>query len=155
MWLTTDRGREIVIGFSREVVREVAPAEMPIFDEMAREYIATPEPPDLKMESGDDPIGFGSDSFLAAATPAAMAMAVAVLTHVLGEGLRKLESLSRAAILDWIRQALRPESSALSEKQLEHVGKLAFDVALKYGIPRDQARVMTDALFIALMKDQD
>lgn len=61
------------------IVAQVAPAELPIFDDLAALYFADPTPPDLSTTSYPDPLSMGLGELLVAVTPAATAVAIYAL----------------------------------------------------------------------------
>lgn len=81
IWTDTAEGREFVKSLAKDMVVEVAPEELPLFDELAQEYFDDPTPPDLSARGSDDPLGtdFGQ---LLAETPAIIAMIMSFLTFL-------------------------------------------------------------------------
>lgn len=75
--------REFVADLTKEIVAEVAPEELDIFDSLLQEYYENPQPPDASAGASDDPLGFGLGETLIAVTPAATAMVYAVTSYIL------------------------------------------------------------------------
>lgn len=61
------------------IVAQVAPAELPIFDDLAALYFADPTPPDFSTTPYPDPLSMGLGELLVAVTPAATAVAIYAL----------------------------------------------------------------------------
>ena len=152
MWLETPDGRVYVERISKEIVSDIAPEELDLFDELIDEYYDNPAPPDLSSAKGDDPLGFGvSAALMAAVTPAAAAMVSAVLAYVLKEVVKAVQEESADAIKKQIRSLFHLEKKGdgpepLTQDQLEAVKKIARREAKKFGMEPDQARNMANAL---------
>lgn len=152
MWTETDEGREYIREISQDIVAELAPEELEFFDELIEEYFIDPTPPDLSDSEGDEQLGFGAGVVLATATPAAAAMASAVLTFILTEITKAVQKESTEVIKRTIKAIFNPEKqekegpSPLTKEQLAQVKRLARRQAREFGMDADLARKMADAL---------
>ena len=153
MWTETDEGRKLVEELSKSVVSEVAPEELDLFDELVQEYFDDPAPPDLSAQASDDALGFGMSEMLVAATPAAMAMASAVVGFVLSEAIEADQEESVGLVLKRLFKKGKVTDEGpppLDKAQLEQVKKLALEQAQAFGMKPDEAKKMTDALIGSL-----
>src|SRR5262245_32214717 len=75
----TPTDRALVAELAQEIIADVAPEELDLFDDLSAEYFANPKPPDMSSKSGDDALGFGIGDMLIASTPAAAAMVSVVV----------------------------------------------------------------------------
>ncbi len=156
MWTETTEGRKFIEEVSKQIVTEVAPEELDLFDELIEGYFEDPAPPDLSEAGSDDPLGFGLGGALVAATPAAAAVVSTVLTYVLTEALKTFQEESAEAIKTKIKKLFKPEEEAedeiaeLTDEQLKQVRRLAIKQAKTFGMEADQAKRMADALIGAL-----
>lgn len=64
------------------IVAQVAPAELPVFDDLAALYFADPTPPDFSTTPYPDPLSMGLGELLVAVTPAATAVAIYALASL-------------------------------------------------------------------------
>lgn len=127
--MTTPGAHQQTAELAQRMVARIAAHEMPIFRAASRAYFDNPERA-LGRRSGDEMLGFGTDS-MAALTPYALVVADTVvgrLTEELGP--------------DW--------TGALGADQLEMAGLLARDKALELQLEEETARLLADALVAAL-----
>ena len=155
MWTNTAEGRNFVTELSKNIVTEVAPEEIPLFDEMVREYFQDPTPPGPSESASDDLLGFGLGGTLVAITPAATAMVSGVLSYVLTEVVKEVREESATAIKEKVKAVFTLEKPSgevaqsiptLTKQQLEQVKKLARKQAKAFGMETTMADKMADAL---------
>jgi len=111
----TPAARTLIADFSRAVVLETAPEELDLFDELIEDYFSSPLPARPSPGEGpggeaDDPLGFGLSETIAAVTPAAAAMASAVLGYLLTETVKATQEESAAALKKKIKALFNPET---------------------------------------------
>jgi hypothetical protein len=163
MWTQTPEGRKLVQEISKDIVVEIAPEEMDLFDELIMEYFQDPTPPNLSAKPKDDPLGFGLGEVLIAATPAVAAMVDVVLNYLINESIKAAQGESAEFIKRKIKGLFNPEKKEektsktgqddvepLTKEQLEQVKKLARKQAIKFGIGSDKAEKMANALIGSL-----
>ena len=149
MWTQTPAGEEVIQELSKQLVSQFAPEELEIFDELYGDYQKHPNEP--ASERGmDDPLGSGLGEILVVITPAATAMATAVVSFILNEVLKAAEGEASETIKARVRALFNPKTSEktppLSTEQLEKVQKLAVKRAVDFGLSADQAKQMALAL---------
>lgn len=155
MWTNTDKGREFITELAKSIITEVEPAELPLFDELILEYFADPTPPDLSVQMSDDPAGSGLGEIMVAVTPAAAAIASAVLTYILTEVIKTFQEESAEALKKKIKGLFRKKDdspSPLTTEQLEQIRKIALKKAQEFGVEANQARQIANELFVILAK---
>ena len=157
MWTETTEGREFIKEISLDVVTQVAPEELDLFDELVQEYFEDPSPPDLSATVSDDPLGFGLAETLVAVTPAATALVSVVLSYLLTEVIKATQEEGAAVLKRKIKKLFNPDSqeaSPLTQPQLEQIKKLARKQAIQFGLNSKQAEQMAAALIgsLALVK---
>ena len=159
MWIDTTDGQQFIQELSKEIVVEVAPEELDLFDELVAEYFRNPAPPDLSARPKDDPLGFGLGEVLIAVTPAAAAMVKEVVNYLMTESMKAAKEESAEVIEKKVKSLFNPkkkdekptkkndkEVRQLNKEQLEQVKKLARRQAIKFGISEDKAEKMANAL---------
>ena len=57
MWTDAPEDRAFVAELSRDVIAEVAPEEIALFDQLVAEYYADPTAPDRAAQADDDALG--------------------------------------------------------------------------------------------------
>jgi hypothetical protein len=102
----TGERRAYIEAVSRMVVADVAADELEFFDELVVEYYEDPNPP----RSADAALGSGFGEALVAITPAAMAMATAVLSHIATELAEVLKEEATASLSAGLRRLFHPEA---------------------------------------------
>jgi hypothetical protein len=152
MWTDTEEGRAFIAEVSKNVVSQVAPEELDLFDDLVQEYFDDPTPPDPEEAASDDALGFGLGGALVAATPAVAAMANVVLGFLLTEVINIAKDQAGGMAVEKLRAhfSTRGESGTgsppLTTEQLVKVKQLASDQAKAFGMDDDEARKMADAL---------
>lgn len=159
MWTETSEGQKLIQEISKDIVGEVAPEEMDMFDELVEEYFQNPTPPDLSAKPKDDPLGFGLGEVLVAVTPAAAAMVNEVIKYLMNETITAAKDESAEMVKKKVKKLFNPEKKddkpakkeegevrPLNKEQLEQVKKLARKQATKFGIGPDKAEKMANAL---------
>ena len=74
---------ELVTEISKEIVTEIAPEELDIFDQLVRKYYENPQPPNLSVQDKDEMLGFGLGELLVPFTPAITAMVTVALGYII------------------------------------------------------------------------
>lgn len=150
-WLTsTSEGNELITQVAQDIVADVAPDEIDLFEELIQEYFDDSTPPDFDRPTIDDPLGFGGAELIVAATPAATAAVTAVLGFVLAGFIEAVQEKSFEYLLQRLWGLIRGEqngSVALSSDQLMAVHQIAQEQALQYGVDSDVAhRIATSVV---------
>ena len=159
MWTESSEGHKLIKELAKDIVVEVAPEEMDLFDELVMDYFEDPTPPDQTRSEKDDPLGFGIEETLIAVTPAATAVANIVVNYLLTELIKVIDS-ERTEVVKAKLKALfgskskdKAKPTPLTKEQLEIVRKLALTQAIKFGIGPEKAERMADALIGSLALD--
>ena len=147
---------------SRDVVQAVAPAELPLFNAISREYAKNPDKAVKAAADGDEVLGFGVAAGLLL-TPIIMSVAQTVLKFVRDEILKLARQEATNAVDKTARtlvarvlapkaqdKALPHHAPALNPDQLLEVRKVAISRALSLDLPRDQAERLADAMVARL-----
>jgi hypothetical protein len=143
--------RALIEELSQQVISEVAPEELDIFDDLSAEYFADPTPPDLNAQESDDALGFGLNEVLIAATPAANAMigivlAFAIQTVIQAAG-DETSDFVRGRIKALFGKGAKQEAPRFSQDQLRHMRQIAEAEAKRFGLDDQAAAAMADSLF--------
>jgi hypothetical protein len=153
MWTNTSEGQKLIQEMSKDIVIEVAPEELDIFDELVMEYFQDPTPPQVQSSQKDDPLGFGIEETLIAITPAAAAVANIVINHILTEFIKITESESSEAVKGKIKALFHSGNkdqtnnpTPLTKDQLENIRKVARNQAIRHGVKADKADKIANAL---------
>ena len=157
MWSETAESAELIQEISMNIVSEVAPEELELFDELMQEYFSNPNPPAQQRSESDDTLGFGLSEFVVAATPAAAAMASAVLSYLVTEVIKAGKDEGAGLIKKKIKalfnrggQEEKAGPPPLTKEQLEQVNLLAGKQALAFGMEANLSEQMANALIGSL-----
>lgn len=148
--------RALVEEFAKQVLVDVAPEELAIFDETAEEYHQDPRGV-LSATGRDEAVGFGLD--IALLTPYVLAVAGSVVTYLLGTIGDAAKKESTPVITDLVHRLFRrgpddqepppragsPKAS-LSSEQAAQVRKVALARAHDLKLPDEKARLLADAI---------
>jgi len=153
MWTETTEGRELITDLSKDLVTQVAPEELELFDELIQEYFHDPRPQDSAEADGDDALGFGLSEAVVVITPAAAAAVSSALGYILTEVLKSAQEEGAAVLGKKIKKLLNPKdkTEALTTEQLKQIRRLALTQAKLFGVEANQARQMADALVGSLV----
>lgn len=147
----TPEGQAFIKDLARETVSQIAPEEMDLFDEMAEDYFADPTPQQNEGAS-DDALGFGLEAALIAVTPAATAMASAVIGFLVNE---VMDSTTDRAIEVVLRRIFKKDKSheglSLNASQLAHIKSLAVQQAVAHGMAAPDAEHMASTMVGSLI----
>jgi hypothetical protein len=151
----------LVEDLAREVIAEVAPEELDLFDELSQEYRANPQPPSQSGKALDDALGFGLGDVLIASTPAANAM-IGVVVAFAGQ---IIISYAQDKGKDFVEETLKslfkrgkkptePPPVQFSQDQLRQMRDAAESEARRFGLSEHEAQAMADALFRRMVLGQ-
>jgi hypothetical protein len=152
MWTKTPEGRKLIQEISKGIISDIAPEEMDLFDELVMEYFQNPTPPDTSTSSKEDPLGFGVEEILIAATPAAAAMADTILNFIMSDLIKVAKEETAETVRGKIKTFFKKDKQEkeevvpLTREQLEQIKKLARRQAIKFGMNAEKAEKMANAL---------
>ena len=150
--------RDLVDEFAKQVLAEVAPEELAIFDETAEEYHQDPQGV-LSASGRDEAVGFGLD--LAMLTPYVLAVAGSVLGFLLDTVGDAAKTESKPIITDLVHRLFRrgkddekgkaeqekaEPTPGLSPEQAAQVRDVAMARAHDLKLPESKARLLADAI---------
>ncbi len=152
---------KLVSELSKEIVSQIAPEEIELFDELMQEYFDNPVPPDLTVDESDDALGFGLSEVMVAITPAAAAVTIAALNFIVSN----LQQFTKEQSADLSSRDLRQffanrkkaavAEALLTPAQLEELRHITQSMAIQYGMDDERAAAMTNAMLVTLMLGSD
>ena len=148
-----------VAQLARDVVGTMAPAELPLFNTVSREYARDPDRA-LKASVGQDEVlGFGVEVGLLL-TPAVIAVAETVIKFVAAEILKIGQQAAGTAVDSTVHELVSravggssekaAKRAAFSAEQLAEVRKVAVGRALSLHLEHDRADQLADAMVARL-----
>jgi hypothetical protein len=150
--------RVMVEEFAKQVLADVAPEELAIFDETAQEYHEDPQGV-LSASGRDEAVGFGLD--IALLTPYVLAVSGPVLAYLLKTVSDAAKKESQPLIAEWVHRLFRrghgdekgeektkadePEAT-ISPEEAAQVREVALARAHDLKLPDEKARLLADAI---------
>lgn len=147
------RPGDLVREISVDVVEQVAPEELPVFEETASEYFADPDAV-LNPRRRDEAVGFGLDAVLA--TPLVLAVVTHVLQYLGSVVVEAIDGEVRPWLVRVVRRLLRRKDAPevvtrgpvprLTPEQVMAVRDVARARARALGVQDEQADLLADAI---------
>lgn len=140
---------ELTVDLARDVLGEVAPQELPLFDVTSRVYREDPSAVETQAGS-DDMLGFGAE-VIAAMTPVVLSVAGEVVNTLLRQVRAAVEGESESAVRTLVRRLFRSGGAeepavALTKQQLREVREVAIDRGRALKLPDADAQLLADAM---------
>ena len=158
---------KLIIDLSRQVILEIAPQEIPLFQATSEAYFKNPK----KMLKGDtdkeEMLGFGVGQVATILTPIVLHISMTMVQYVVEISKEPLEEVFHDKIKDempgflgsltrFLKKLLGlsetlpvvavTEIPALTQEQLTQVQKLAFEKACQFDLSEDQAALLAESL---------
>lgn len=145
---------QLIADIARQAVAKSAPQELPLFRGLSAAYFDDPAKAVRAHAGKDEMLGFGAGDAAAFITPAALAVATAVVQFVFTQVVSAVKNESASLIAKYIRKlfglavddgaALKPLN--FDADQLARVRGLALEKARQLNLPDAQAALLADAL---------
>jgi hypothetical protein len=141
---------------AHQILSEVAPEELVLYEETAREYYADPHAL-LDPKRRDEALGFGLD--LAMITPVVILVAQSVLQWLANTVVDAAAKEASSSVESYLRRLFRragggkpaTRPAALTADQAKQVRAVAYKQALAVGLAPDRARLIADSTAGALL----
>ena len=145
---------QLIADIARQAVAKSAPQELPLFRGLSAAYFDDPAKAVRAHAGKDEMLGFGAGDAAAFITPAALAVATAVVQFVFTQVVSAVKNESASLIAKYTRKlfglavddgaALKPLN--FDADQLARVRGLALEKARQLNLPDAQAALLADAL---------
>ena len=141
---------------AQQVLNQVAPEELVLYDETAQEYYADPQAL-LDPKRRDESLGFGLE--LAMLTPVVIAVAQSVMQWLAGAVVEAAVKESSPSVVSYLRRLFRgadkarpaARPAALTVDQARQVRAVAYQKALAAGLEPARAALIADSTAGALI----
>jgi hypothetical protein len=142
--------RDFVVDTAREVVADLAPDELALFEPVSRAYLRDPKKVLSDRERPGAVLGSGLDVVIALLSPVALGVATAVYEHLLDKtGEKIVEGGGRL-----FKRLRRPrDAPRITPDQLDELRALAIERAKELGVADDLAEKVGDALRATLERE--
>ena len=135
MWTYSAVGQELIGEISKELVTQIAPEELDMFDELLQDHFADPTVP----AASDDALGFGGE-MIVAMTPVIAGIMGVVVQFLLDEVIKAVKQESSNLIAQKVRAILnlstekKDESLKLTKVQLAKAEEIVRTEAIRRGM---------------------
>ena len=147
---------QVVAEVSRELIRSIAPGELPMFKANSAAYFANPERALKPVKGKDELLGFGVAEAAAFLTPVVLEAVRAVVAFATAELGKAARAEGGATISAWVKSLFKSfipsavandaaTAPALTREQLERLRSIALEKAKLY-IDEAQASRLADEL---------
>jgi len=146
--------KNISTSLARELIRNVAPQELPLFEAVSQAYWAKGANEVAKAQrSSEDTLGFGLGEIGGFLTPAALFVATSVVDFLKDSLSESLKDATDAAINGLIAKIFE-KKAVLTRDQLSTIRELTLVKAKQLGLSNSQATLLADALIGSLAVGQ-
>jgi hypothetical protein len=141
---------------ARQVVAEVAPAELPVFSATAKRYHENPVAALAAKPKTDETLGFGAESVVVLLAPFALELAKRVLGKLSEKVGDEVGDSLTSRVLGWFGKGDDKtdkdgkDVAPLTADQLALVAQTARSEAAELALPPDQSERLADAVVAAL-----
>ena len=150
--------RETINEISYNIINDIAPEEIDMFEEISEAYFSDPAVFE-KKKSGDDPIGFGIEGIMEMFSPAVMTVVTTVVTYIATEAF----GAAKGALTDELKakikslfnkKAEKKDDAALTPEQLKTVHEKAVSRGISLNLSEEQANNLANALIASMVIKQ-
>ena len=137
---------ELASSLSYEIVKEVAPEELDLFDDIKEEYLKNPGAfleKDTKKK--DQLLGFGGGGAEVFVTTTILPLVLGVVIHIGKAGIETIKDEGSKAIAEWFKAKLGGKASHLSKEKLKLMRDSVYDNAIISGVKKEKASIISDA----------
>lgn len=145
---------ELASHLSYEIVKEMAPEELDLFDDIKEEFLENPDD-FMKKDSGkkEKMLGFGGGVGEVFVTAIIIPLIWGILIPI---GQRKIESLAEEglkALAEWIKNKMEGKKGQPSKEKLKEIRDYVCQNAYSTGLDKERARILADSFIgkLALM----
>ncbi|ATB28265.1 hypothetical protein [Melittangium boletus] len=149
---------QIISELSRDLVRQLAPGELPRFEATSSAYFEDPDKVRREVSPQDEILGFGMGEILTQMTPAILAVVTQVVAFLAGEVKQQLKTESTGFVGEFVKGMFkrfkegmdktqaRRQGISMTPELLTRVRETTFQNATQLNLPRDQATVLANAV---------
>lgn len=147
--------RETIKEVSYNIINDIAPEELDMFDEISDAYFSDPSVFE-KKKSGDDPIGFGIESMTDMLSPAALSVVTTVVTYIAAEAF----GAAKGALTDELKSRIKSlfnkktekkEADELTPDQLREIHNKAVSRGIELHLSEEQSNNLANALIASMV----
>lgn len=150
----------IIKDISENIVSQIAPEEIDVFDEIADTYFNNPHLLDPNYQKAkDDPIGFGLTGMVEMTSPAALSVVTSIIVYIITQ----IWGATTSALLDEYKSRIKKlfnknsnkkDVPAFTKEQLKRINDEIIKQALSSRLSEDQAKNIANALISSMVLNQ-
>lgn len=171
--MKTSEENELIADLARELVRQAAPQEMPLFKATSEAYFKDPRQVLNKARAEEEALAFGASESIAFLTPILLMIGKEVVAYLQEEAKKTLKTEGAAAVNEFIKRIFRgkqaaaaapastatasaapaaqPASPALNQEQARQVWQIAYQQAMVMRLSETRAKLLADSVIGSLV----
>lgn len=137
---------ELASNLSYEIVKEMAPEELDLFDDIKEEFLENPDD-FMKIDSGkkEKMLGFGGGVGEVFVTATILPIIWGILAQISKKGIESLTEEGSKAVAEWIKNKKEGKKGQPSKEKLKEIRDYVCQNAYSSGLDKDRARILADS----------
>jgi len=137
---------EMAFHLSYEIVKEMAPEELDLFDDLKDEFLENPDA-FMKKDPGkkDKMLGFGGGIGEVFVTATVFPIIWGILAQISKKGIESFTEEGSKALAKWIKIKLEGKKEQPSKRKMKEIRDYVCQNALAMGMEKKRARIMADS----------
>ena len=153
MWSEANEDQKFIKEISKSIIKEIAPEELDLFDELASDYFKNPTT-HLFKEDKEDPLSFGINETVIAITTVTLAAAKATLDYLTEASMGTIKEAGALVIKGKIKKLFdlakdnksQNDIPPLSKEQMRMIHKIVVKQAKEFGVSPNKANQIAKAI---------
>ena len=137
---------ELASHLSYEIVKEMAPEELDLFDDIKEEFLENPDD-FIKKDSGkkEKMLGFGGGVGEVFVTVTILPLIWGIFAQIAKKGIESLTEEGSKAAAEWIKNKREGKKGQPSKEKLKEIRDYVCQNAYSAGLDKDRARILADS----------
>ena len=137
---------ELASNLSYKIVKEMAPEELDLFDDIKEEFLENPDD-FMKKDSGkkEKMLGFGGGVGEVFVTATILPLIWGIFAQIGKKGIESLTEEGLKAAAEWIKNKREGKKGQPSKEKLKEIRDYVCQNAYSAGLDKDRARILADS----------
>ena len=145
---------ELASNLSYEIVKEMAPEELDLFDDIKEEFLENPDAfMEKDLEKKEKMLGFGGGVGEVFVTVTILPLIWGIFAQIAKKGIESLTEEGSKAAAEWIKNKREGKKGQPSKEKLKEIRDYVCQNAYSTGLDKERARILADSFIgkLALM----
>lgn len=145
---------ELASNLSYEIVKEMAPEELDLFDDIKEEFLENPDAfMEKDLEKKEKMLGFGGGVGEVFVTVTILPLIWGIFAQIAKKGIESLTEEGSKAAAEWIKNKREGKKGQPSKEKLKGIRDYVCQNAYSTGLDKERARILADSFIgkLALM----